>query len=74
MTVTFATSYTDTGREVRVLFYFADTEEEAQEFIKASEEEPYSGTCRFIAPTLQSASLKGAVPTKFWVIRKEEGL
>ena len=74
MSISFATSYVDDGRKVRILFYFADTQEEAQDFIAESEALPHGSPCRFITPSEQLVSLKGAVPSKFWVIRKEECL
>ena len=71
MTVRFASSFTK--GQVRVSFFFADTQEEAEEFICAANEvEP--GQCRFLKPTAQNMSEKGEVPMNVWVIRKEENI
>jgi len=74
MAIFFATSYVDDGRKVRILLYFADTQEEVQDFIAESEAQSHGSSCRFIISFEQLVSLKGVVPSKFWVIRKEECL
>lgn len=74
MAVRFASAYTDEGRKVRVVFFFADSKEEATEWIKSAEEWGYGEPCRFLAPSEQSMSEAGKPPTKVWVIRKEECL
>ena len=74
MAISFATSYVDDGRKVRILFYFADTQEEAQDFIAESEALPHGSPCRFI--TLLSSLLVSKVLCLLssGVIRKEECL
>lgn len=71
MTVRFASSFTK--GQVRVSFFFADTQEEAEEFICAANEAE-SVQCRFLKPTVQNMSEAGKPPTNVWVIRKEECL
>ena len=74
MAISFAGSYVDDGRKVRILFYFADTKEEAQDFIAESEAQPHGSPCKFTIPSEQFVSLEDDMPSKFWVIRKEECL
>ena len=71
MTVRFASSFTK--GQARVSFFFADTQEEAEEFIYAANEVE-SVQCRFLKPTAQNMSENGKVPMNVWVIRKEECL
>ena len=74
MSISFAGSYVDDGRKVRILFYFADTKEEAQDFIAEYEARPRGSPFKFTIPSEQFVSLEDDMPSKFWVIRKEECL